>query len=449
MDACLQDSRNSHCNMARTKNAKRDLQFRIQTLILVVCFFALAGAAAPANRATLTGKVVDSNGKPLDHATVLVYHAGVKTGYSTYCPSCYVDCGKRALTDAAGAFTINNLSPDLLFELLVVHDGYFSTLVKSVDPSKGPAPAAVLNTRQPVTDPERVVRGRVVDAHGLSLRDAVVQPQGILINDEKQGHVSMYGTVDGLDLVAVTNTKGEFEVSYDKPALKVLLLVEARGLAPKLFNQLPTGLELQTLTMTDGATVRGRLVDNGKPVAGAQIGLVPRQRGGGAELKLFGSPYAEIRIGTQPDGTFLIPNVPAPVDWYIYGTMESIATRGGTGTVECATKTDNEDVNVGDIHITPGFRLRGKVVLSDGKSIADGMRVFISADTTRDSQTILLRPDGSFEFAGLASGKYVVAASVKGYRPPQWDYRSGQDRPGTVQVDRDIADFVLVLDPAK
>lgn len=449
MDTCSRKPRNLHCGETRTSKTRRALQTRIQALFLVACFFAVAGASAPASRATLTGKVVDSIGKPLDHATVLVYHAGVKTGYSTYCPSCYIDCGKRTVTDAAGAFSIKDLSPDLLFELLVVRDGYFSSFVKSVDPSKGPAPAAILNTRHPVTDPERVVRGRVVDAHGLPLRDAVVQPQGILINDEKSGHIAMYGTVDGLDLIAVTNNKGDFEVSYDRSALKVLLLVEARGLAPKVFNQLPTGLERQTLTMTDGATVRGRLIENGKPVGGAQIGLVPRQRGFGAELKLYGSPYAEIRIGTQPDGTFLIPNVPAPVEWYIYGTMESTATRGGTGPVECVTKTDNEDVNVGDTHITPGFRLRGKVVLSDGKSIADGMRVFISADTTQDSQTALLRPDGSFEFAGLASGKYVVAASVKGYRPLQWDYRSGQDRPGTVQIDRDKAEFVLVLDPVK
>ena len=45
-------------------------------------------------RGTLAGKIVDSGGQPIDHATVLVYHAGVKHGYSTFCPSCYADCGK-------------------------------------------------------------------------------------------------------------------------------------------------------------------------------------------------------------------------------------------------------------------------------------------------------------------------------------------------------------------
>ncbi|MBP1610223.1 MAG: hypothetical protein H6Q04_2458, partial [Acidobacteria bacterium] len=182
-------------------------------VLVLVCIYAsprakTASIASPP--VLLTGKVVDSTGKPLDHAAVLVYHAGVKTGYSTYCPSCYADCGKRVMTNAAGAFTIRNLSPDLWFTLLLVRNGYFSEFAKFVDPSKGPAPDVILKARQSVNDPGRVVRGRIVDSHGRPLRDAIVQPQGILINDEKRGHISMFGTVDGLDLIAVTNKAGEF-----------------------------------------------------------------------------------------------------------------------------------------------------------------------------------------------------------------------------------------------
>jgi hypothetical protein len=68
----------------------------------------------------------------------------------------------------------------------------------------------------------------------------------------------------------------------------------------------------------------------------------------------------ENRIGTQEDGSFVITNVPAPV--------------------ECATKSDKEDVNVGDIQIQPGHTVHGKVTLSDGGSMADGMRVTIVAN---------------------------------------------------------------------
>ncbi|MBN1568084.1 MAG: carboxypeptidase regulatory-like domain-containing protein [Acidobacteria bacterium] len=180
---------------------------RTAILPIVAIFFAATLALAASNRVTLAGRVVDSTGKPLDHVTVLVYQAGVKTGYSTYCPSCYADCGKRAITAADGSYRIGSLSPDLRFTLLAVRDGYFSEFVKSFDPAIGPAPNVVLRARQQVNDPQRVVRGRIVDSHGLSLRDAVVQPKGILFNDEKRGHIADYGTIAGLDLVAVTNDR--------------------------------------------------------------------------------------------------------------------------------------------------------------------------------------------------------------------------------------------------
>src|ERR1700760_683638 len=136
--------------------------------LLVVSIF-MVSARLAADRVTLSGKVTDDQGNPLPDATVMVYHAGVKTGYSTFCPSCYVDCGKRAITDRAGAYAISGLAPDLVFELAVVHNGHAAKFVKRVDPSAGPAPAAALEPRAPVDDPARVFRGRVVGAGGKPL----------------------------------------------------------------------------------------------------------------------------------------------------------------------------------------------------------------------------------------------------------------------------------------
>src|ERR1039458_8868276 len=93
-------------------------------LAAILCSAAALPAATP--RATLTGTVLDANGNALADVTVMVYHAGVKTGYSTYCPSCYLDCGKRVLTDAKGAFEIKDLAPDLWFTLVAARDGYGS-----------------------------------------------------------------------------------------------------------------------------------------------------------------------------------------------------------------------------------------------------------------------------------------------------------------------------------
>ena len=57
----------------------------------------------------------------------------MKKGYSTFCPSCYADCGKRTITDAQGKFAFKGLSPDLWFQLLVVGKGYEPTFVNKVD----------------------------------------------------------------------------------------------------------------------------------------------------------------------------------------------------------------------------------------------------------------------------------------------------------------------------
>jgi hypothetical protein len=373
-----------------------------RTLRLCILF---AGALSAADRLTLTGKVTDSTGKPLERATVMVYHAGVKQGYSTFCPSCYSDCGKRTLTGADGKFAISSLSPDLLFELVVVHDGYLPTFVKKVDPANA-TPTAVLHPREAVTDPKRVVRGVVIDANDRPVRDAVVQPQGIQAETPDGRPGSIYGTIGGLDTVAVTNEKREFELAHTKPFEAMVLQVEARGKAPKIATNLATGTQRHSIAVTDGATIRGRLVQDGKPVPNAEVGLVARQRGWAANLKLVGYPLPGVRIGTNEDGKFAITNAPPGVEWYVYGKMESLAARGGAPVVECATKRDGEEINLGELSITPALHVGGKVVLSDGKPIPMGMRITISSDRAFDSQTALLGEDGSFRFNGLAPASW-------------------------------------------
>lgn len=394
-----------------------------------------------ADRVTLTGKVTDSSGKPLEDATVMIYHAGVKHGFSTFCPSCYADCGKRAVTGSDGSFTVPKLDPDLRFELLVVHDGYTPKFVKKIDPSRGPAQTAALAPRSKVDDPSRIALGRVVDSHGRPVRDAVVFPEGVATTMEGEGPISMYGTIPGLEPVAVTNPNGEFELAYSQTASGILVRVEARGMAPKVIA-VPTGAERKIISVSDGAVIRGRLMDHGKPVAGVEVGLFPQHAAGfGADLKIDGDPYQEVRIGTEEDGSFVIPNVPAPVEWYVYGKMESIAARGATPPVECATKSDQEEVNAGDIQVQPGHSVRGKVGLSDGAAVADGMRITVNATKGFDSQTVLIGHDGTFEFTGLATGEYEIFTSVRGYE------LSGGQRTLPRTVDRDIADVAIVLDP--
>src|SRR5580698_338273 len=159
-------------------------------LLLAILLVGTVICSAATARPTLTGTAVNPDGKPLLHATVLVYYAGVKTGYSTFCPSCYADCGKRVLTDSNGKFQIKDLAPDLWFELLAVKDGYTPQFAKRIDPAKTSDVSLALKLRPPATDLSRVVRGRVLDDQGSPIPNAVVNPVGIIV-DDKGG--AMYG----------------------------------------------------------------------------------------------------------------------------------------------------------------------------------------------------------------------------------------------------------------
>lgn len=386
----------------------------------------MTGPMRGAERASISGKVIDTSGSAVKNATVLVYKAGVKTGYSTYCPTCYVDCGKHTLTDADGGFQLDGLSPDLLFTVLVIHEGHSTETVDRIDPAKGPAGPVTLTARIPVEDSSRVVRGRVVDLEGHPLRNAVVEQQGVMF----AGGGQSYGPKGWVDLVAVTNENGEFEIAHTRPAAKIIVSVAARGMAPKLFTE-PTGADRKTMSVAEGATVRGRLVYQGKPVSNAEVGLITHNR-------RSGTSYPEIRIGTQENGTFAITNVPAGRIWTAYPKMESIAVRGFAGLpVDLETKDNGEEVNVGDIELAPGHKVSGQVVLTDGKPIPSGMRVSLSSDRAWDSQTALLPADGRFKFNGLATGVYSLSPAVRGYELPEGfeeEILVNRDRTVTVRV---------------
>jgi hypothetical protein len=54
--------------------------------LLVTASLFYAGVAVAAERVTAVGKVVDADGNAIEHAAVLVYSAGVKKGFSLFCP---------------------------------------------------------------------------------------------------------------------------------------------------------------------------------------------------------------------------------------------------------------------------------------------------------------------------------------------------------------------------
>lgn len=93
---------------------------------------ATVSTAGAVTSATINGSVVDDSGHPAEGATVFVYSAHLKKGYAAVCPTCWIDCGKRAQTNAQGRFTITDLNPTLRFRNILVEGDRRDVLIHMV-----------------------------------------------------------------------------------------------------------------------------------------------------------------------------------------------------------------------------------------------------------------------------------------------------------------------------
>ena len=185
-------------------------------------------------RPDLTGQIFARGGAPLPGpATVFIATAGPKVGTSPFCPSCYADCQKRAKTDANGNFVIKSLDPQLTFQILAVAKGYKPKYVSKVDPAKGtPVKIELESIESADAAPDHSIRGRVVNPKGAPIEGAVVDMRGI---ETKDGGGS-WGSLPGIDPLAVTDENGEFLITAKNPFEMMTVKVTARIYADKNFN---------------------------------------------------------------------------------------------------------------------------------------------------------------------------------------------------------------------
>jgi hypothetical protein len=412
----------------------RDMPFTakiaIPALLLTASIFGFSAAttAKPVTEesATITGTIVDEVGQPAKEATVFVYSAQLKNGYAIVCPTCWLDCGKRADTDAQGRFTIPGLNPALKFRLLVVKDGFTATAKGGVNPAQGPLPSIVLNPRAPTSDESKIVHGRVTDVSGNPVAGALIETVAASLPNGNR----YFGTMDWIDPLAATNAAGEFEIVATKAVQKLILKISPRALAPKLVSE-PPGSATNTIVLTDGATIIGRLVEpNGAPIAHAEIVMISRAHS-------VEQSFNDMRVGTDKDGSFVFTNVPAHGIWGIYPTIESMHGRNLTAAPHwCETSTDRQVANVGRLTLRPGYSVSGKIDLFDKKDVLSGMHVSIKPDWNGDDRLTDIAPDGTFEFTTLAPGAYSLNVGIHGYTPTP-------DSPQEILVDHNRRNVVI------
>ena len=235
-----------------------------------------------------------------------------------------------------GGFTIRDLDPTLLFRVLVIADGYRPTFVTRVDPVKGPIRAELepFDIRQ--VPANRVIRGRVVDAAGKAVAGATV-------NAEEFRTEEFSGFSPGIfDPLAIANLAGEFALVSRSPIRDVSIKVAGRGLAPRIFTRQAPAATPGRYELGIGATVAGRLLQDGKPVAGVSVGLVQANRN-------MGSFLGPMQIGTDAEGRFAFANVGPSEAYFVYGIMSSLGDRGAVPARRVAVGVEGSQLDAGDL----------------------------------------------------------------------------------------------------
>jgi hypothetical protein len=409
---------------------------RKETFAMNLHFLTLILIAASPDRPDLNGRVVTDTGKPVAGAHVLIDTAGVRQGTSPICPSCYPDCRKSAETDQDGRFRISSVDPELIFNVLVIADGFRPTFAKKTDPTKAPVSVALAPFDLAKFNPKCILQGVVIDPDGKPLVGAKVFPKGFSTEAFSGFSPNIF------DPVAITNLKGEFVLTSKSPIDRADLEVEGNGVAPRIVTDRKPEKNPHQIKMTRGATLTGRLLRDGKPVSGVMIGLVQASRNSATFL-------GDASIGTDPDGRFTFLNVHPDEDYFVYGIMDSFKDNGAVAALPVEVGGEDATTDVGKLSVVTGHRVRGQVILSDGKPIPPRTRLMVSREDAWDFRRVELDPEGRFEVSGLPTERYSFSISIKGYRLSPKNHSIDTQNPfqlvGT--VDEDIDPLKILMEP--
>lgn len=315
-------------------------------------------------------------------------------------------------------------------------EGYRPQFIRYVDPYEEPIEFRLEPRPSEAPGPERVARGRILDPSEEPVVGATVSPFGIRTGDSRR-----FGGLEDIDPVVITDADGRFAVVSPVAVDGFFVEIRARGLAPATL-ELPTGESDQIVDLGNGASVAGRLVKDGKPVPGVLMGLVQ-------EDHRAGNFVGEFTIGTDDDGRFLFPNVSPDLKYVVYGKMATLAGTGAVPIRSVAVSGHDTKLDVGDLEVTPGLSLSGRVFLSDDESLPADTRLLVSRETAWDTQSVLLEPDGSFVVRDLPHERISLVVRVPGYRFSAENYSLRNHFSLVGRIEEDITDLMILLEPGQ
>ena len=386
---------------------------RLQRMVLLILGVSLSCLEMPqaisqdepaTTYAKLTGTVTDDQDAPIANIRVDISVAAPKVGQGLFCPSCYLDCAKWTTTNEQGQFEIADLDPSLKFRLVAAGPSHKAVQTDLINPAMGPVKIALSN-RPTDVDPNQIVSGVVEGNLGIPIEGALVEPYGAKTSGRR-----WFGRVD-VDST-VTDHQGHFSMVLPKGFLGVDIEVFADGYCAVQTDLLTPGGDIKEIQVDDGATVTGKLVHMGQPVANMSIAVVQVERG--VQNGIFIKAVSSV---TREDGAFEFKHLPPSQKYAIFsvvGDARRTKAKHILTTKTFAVPQSGQTRDLGKLSVSDPVSIRGKVVHADGEPLSSNTKLVFGREPAWDLISAPIHEDGTFVIHGLPPESYAIQVSGRG-----------------------------------
>ncbi len=275
-----------------------------------------------------------------------------------------------------------------------------------MDPTQGPLAVRLKPRPKDPLPASQTVFGRVLNARKQPVAGAAATIVGVTV-----GGGTAYGQqAKGTDVVAVSDAAGEFELYVAKPFDSLALEIDAPGLTRTKFAGATPGGARRDFVLPVGAALVGRVVRDGKPVKGINVGVAGVDR-------RAGNFTGDFVVGTDADGLFVFSSLPVDRDYQFYGVMDSLRGVGALPAQVVRAGRDGSRTDLGVINLSPGWRVAGEVRVANGKSLPVGSRLILGREGAWDFSVIDLPSDGGFDLPNVPGEAVSLRVGMAGHRP--------------------------------
>ena len=335
------------------------------------------------------------------------------------------------MADAQGNFKIESLSSNLLFTVVVAARGFEPITFTRVDPTKATLAVRLKPRGKDQLPANRTVLGRVLDARKRPVAGADVSIYGLTV-----GSSTSFGQQpSGTDVVAVSDSAGEFEIYVAKSFDSLGLQIDAPSLARTKFTGVTPGGARRDFVLSAGAALVGRVVRDGKPVKGINVGVASVDRG----MESFTGDFV---VGTDPDGLFVFPSLPADRDYQFYGVLDSLRGIGALPARVVRVGKEGSRTDLGVIRLTPGWRVTGEVRVPNAKTLPVGSRLILGREGAWDFSVIDLPAEGRFDLPNVPGEAVSLSVGMAGYR-------AAGTQPKLGRLESDHTGLLFLMEPGK